>query len=201
MGSWWRSALRRASESTARSGSAGAAVGNLRADAGFTLIELMVVLLIMGILMGIAIPVFMGATDGANDRSTQSNLTNVLTSAEAIYTQYGGVYPKTAEMTTALEGAEPAFSYTKGGKASTSQSVISVLTGSTTTNLRLYVAAWMTRTGECWAARDFDTPSSTGDGVRYAKLTTTAAKCKATKAKSLAAKNWATQWPTPTPGH
>ena len=45
------------------------------ADAGFTLIELMVVLLIIAILLAIAIPTFLGVTGSANDRAAQSNLT------------------------------------------------------------------------------------------------------------------------------
>ena len=63
------------------------------AEAGFTLIELMVVLLIMAILLAIAIPTFLGVKSGAYDRSTQSNLTNALTSAKAGYAS-GGSYAR-----------------------------------------------------------------------------------------------------------
>ena len=41
-------------------------------DAGFTLVELMVVLLILAILLVIAIPTFLSATGGANDEAAQS---------------------------------------------------------------------------------------------------------------------------------
>src|SRR5579872_159931 len=61
------------------------------ADAGFTLIELMVVLLIIAILLPIAIPTFLGVSGSANDRSAQSNLTNALTELKALY-QNGQTY-------------------------------------------------------------------------------------------------------------
>jgi type IV pilus assembly protein PilA len=62
------------------------------ADAGFTLIELMVVLLILAILLAIAIPTFLGVTGGANDRAAQSNLNTALTTAKAMATQNNQLY-------------------------------------------------------------------------------------------------------------
>lgn len=47
-----------------------------RAEAGFTLIELMVVVLIIAILIAIAIPTFLGARTRAQDRAAQQTLTN-----------------------------------------------------------------------------------------------------------------------------
>ena len=55
------------------------------ADAGFTLIELMVVLLILAILLAIAIPTFLGVTKSANDRAAQSNLNTALVNAKSIF--------------------------------------------------------------------------------------------------------------------
>ena len=76
----FQSVLRRLRESqTVEPESMGAA------EAGFTLIELMVVLLIIAILLAIAIPTFLGVTSSANDRATQSNLTNGLTEAASQY--------------------------------------------------------------------------------------------------------------------
>ncbi|NNN12298.1 MAG: type II secretion system protein [Acidimicrobiaceae bacterium] len=56
----------------------------LRDDAGYSLIELMVVLLIIGALLAIAIPTFMNAKSGAEDRTIQSNIQSALTN-EIIY--------------------------------------------------------------------------------------------------------------------
>ena len=71
------------------------------AEAGFTLIELMVVLLILAILLAIAIPTFLGVTGSANDRAAQSNLNTALTNAKSIYEQNNQTYPTgTATVTT-----------------------------------------------------------------------------------------------------
>src|ERR1700692_384162 len=59
--------------------------GEEAAEAGFTLIELMVVLLIIAILLAIAIPTFLGVANSAGDRAAQSNLTNALTEVKALY--------------------------------------------------------------------------------------------------------------------
>src|ERR1039458_10064870 len=61
------------------------AAGEIGEDAGFTLIELMVVLLIMAILLAIAIPTFLGVTKSANDRAAQSNLNTAMLNAKAAY--------------------------------------------------------------------------------------------------------------------
>jgi type IV pilus assembly protein PilA len=56
-----------------------------RSDAGFTLIELMMVILIIAILIAVLIPTFVGASTRANDRATQASLRNALTAAKTVY--------------------------------------------------------------------------------------------------------------------
>ncbi len=65
-------------------------------DAGFTLIELMVVLLILAILLAIAIPTFLGVTKSANDRAAQSNLNTAFVNAKAAFQQNSQSYATSA---------------------------------------------------------------------------------------------------------
>ncbi len=81
------------------------AEGEVGEDAGFTLIELMVVLLILAILLAIAIPTFLGVTKSANDRAAQSNLNTALLNAKAQYQNNSQTYPTTANLVTALTSA------------------------------------------------------------------------------------------------
>ena len=75
--------------------------GRRTAEAGFTLIELMVVLLIIAILLAIAIPTFLGVANSAGDRAAQSNLTNALTEVKALYQNAASYTPAGAAMTPA----------------------------------------------------------------------------------------------------
>src|ERR1035437_6949684 len=80
------------------------------AEAGFTLIELMVVLLIMAILLAIAIPTFLGVKGGAQDRAVQSNLTNALISAKSTYATNSS-YLQGASMIAVLSAQEPSLTF------------------------------------------------------------------------------------------
>jgi type IV pilus assembly protein PilA len=161
------------------------------AEAGFTLIELMVVLLIMAILLAIAIPTFLGVKTGAQDRAVQSNLTNGLTSAKAAYAN-GGTYAAAAAEVTALQSAEPNISFEAGVSSSGSNN----LSVNTSTDGQELLLVGMSQSNTCWAAVDNEgdttggiagTPSSAspggtsnGLGVQYAHWTSgTGATCTA----------------------
>jgi type IV pilus assembly protein PilA len=58
------------------------------AEAGFTLVELLVALVIIAVLIAIAVPSYLGYKDRAADRTAQANLRAALPAAEAYYSDY-----------------------------------------------------------------------------------------------------------------
>jgi prepilin-type N-terminal cleavage/methylation domain-containing protein len=65
---------------------------DIRSQAGFTLIELMVVIVIIGILVAIALPNFIGAQDRAKISSVKANMHTFQTITETYAVDWGGVY-------------------------------------------------------------------------------------------------------------
>ena len=121
------------------------------AEAGFTLIELMVVLLIIAILLAIAIPTFLGVTSSANDRAAQSNLTNGLTEATAQYQNAGQTF---SGVSANLVASAPEFTWTASASPCTTSapnciSVYPVDVATSTDQQGLIIAA-MSKTGTCW---------------------------------------------------
>jgi type IV pilus assembly protein PilA len=112
----WQSFIVKA---TRRVGGTPTSSRRIGADAGFTLIELMVVLLILAILLAIAIPTFLGVTNSANDRAAQSNLNTALVNAKSIFQQSSQSYLVTGAVVTSysssfaasLYGAQPNISF------------------------------------------------------------------------------------------
>ena len=164
MGSSWGLALRDAARAFAarrgrEEGEEEAAVD----EAGFTLIELMVVLLIMGILMAIAIPTFLGAASGAHDKASQSDITNAMTSAKAVYAANGSYTATQATLVTTLHSAEPEMAFQSGTTAG--KPATNIVVKSQTTGNVLVMASWST-TGHCWFGIDDETQSAvTGTGT------------------------------------
>lgn len=78
-------------------------------EAGFTLVELVVVVTVLGILLAIAAVTFLGSRGKASDTAAKARVTEALKAQRVIYTnaqEYG-----TAEE---LEVIEPSLSYTDG---------------------------------------------------------------------------------------
>jgi type IV pilus assembly protein PilA len=118
------------------------------ADAGFTLIELMVVLLILAILLAIAIPTFLGVTGGANDRAAQSNLNTALTTAKAAETQNNQTY--TGITAASLHANEPSITFSS--TAVTTPGPVSVYVD--TAGNGVIMSGYSKSTNTCWYAVD-----------------------------------------------
>ena len=121
-------------------------------DAGFTLIELMVVLLIMAILLAIAIPTFLGVTGSANDRAAQSNLNTALTSAKGVYESNQQVYPAVATLVSAIAKDEPSLTVQADSGSQLAAGDIGVYVTSGGNGALLYSLA--KKTNECWWVAD-----------------------------------------------
>ncbi|HLG68746.1 MAG TPA: type II secretion system protein [Acidimicrobiales bacterium] len=177
------------------------------AESGFTLIELMVVLLIMAILLAIAIPTFLGVKGGAQDRAAQSNLTNALMSAKAIYATNSSYLTGAGTMASSLNAAEPALSFVTGSVAGLGGNQISVnvpITGQI-----ILVASSPNNGGTCWAVSDWDGSNASNvvgglsnAGTWYAEWKVGASGCSAATAAlptGMTGANWSQKYPTAAP--
>ena len=117
------------------------------AEEGFTLIELMVVLLIMAILLAIAIPTFLSVTNGAKKTATQSDLTNTLESAQALYTRTQK-FPTNGKFIPALSATQTTIKYVVDTKPTKGKNVLSATQLNTTNAIFSGIdgATW------CWVA-------------------------------------------------
>jgi type IV pilus assembly protein PilA len=152
-------------------------------DAGFTLIELMVVLLILAILLAIAIPTFLGVTKSANDRAVQSNLNTALVNAKSIFQTNSQSYiapgntanaaylvTNNQALATSLGSAEADLNFatsavTNGG----SQATVSVAVAQDGNGLVL--AEQAKGTNNCWFVVDNSvTETTTTGGATYTTM-------------------------------
>ena len=197
--------LRIAREALAKRASADEQEG---AEAGFTLIELMVVLLIMAILLAIAIPTFLGVKGGAQDRAAQSNLSNALISAKSTYATNSS-YLATASMIAVLSTQEPSLTFVAGAVPQTAGSTISIGTTNSGTGgggQMVMVDYSPANGGTCWAVSDSDgTPLGTGTAIANAPTTAgttytawhlSTAACNVTTIPPGVAGKWTTSYPS-----
>ena len=147
-------------------------------DAGFTLIELMVVLLILAILLAIAIPTFLGVTKSANDRAAQSNLNTAIVNAKSVFQQNSQSYSLTtnatyttpaAVMAATLVAAEPNLSFVTGAVSATASGQAQVSVAIASDGNGIILAAQAKGTGNCWYVID-NSATETATGP-YANLT------------------------------
>jgi type IV pilus assembly protein PilA len=153
------------------------------AEAGFTLIELMIVVLIIGILIAVLIPTFVGAKQRAQDRAMQSSLHNAFTAAKVIYSDHGDY---TEATTAALTTAEPGLVFVAGNVTSPGPNTVSVNPAST----NYIVMAGQARSGHCFFLSDDE--SASGIGVKYASVTS--GTCTANAAPAAGDPSWGSTW-------
>ena len=134
------------------------------AEAGFTLIELMVVLLIMAILMAIAIPTFLGVRSGAQERSAQSDLTNAVISAKTVFTN-SGTFATTASLVSNLQSSEPELSFTSALVAANGKHAVSV---AVSVDGAIIVLSDQSQDSRCWYAEANEESTATSNGMANA---------------------------------
>ncbi len=139
-------------------------------DAGFTLIELMVVLLILAILLAIAIPTFLGVTKSANDRASQSNLNTAFVNAKSAFQTNSQSYAAAANLVASLTSAEPSLSFVTGGVQLTSGTALSTISVATSPDGAALVLAGLAKsTGNCWYIVDNTTSESSGSMTAWSE--------------------------------
>jgi len=152
-------------------------------EAGFTLIELMMVVLIIAILVAVLIPTFVGAKQRAQDRAVQSSVRNALIAAKVIYSDHGDFTEATL---AALAATEPSLDFVDATTPPSGPNAVSVDPVSAT----YFVAVGQSKSAACFFVRD--DASVGGTGERYAKTTT--GTCTASAAPAAGDPSWKSTW-------
>src|SRR5215212_3006968 len=99
-----------------------------RNEAGFTLIELMMVIFIIAILIAVLTPVFLGATTRAKDRAMQASLHDAVTAAKTVFSDKADYTQATPGTLRTTAGA---LNFVNAATPPTGQTTVSVAPVST----------------------------------------------------------------------
>lgn len=133
--------------------------GEGRADAGVTMIEVLVVLVLVVIALVIAVPALVSVTYPPSNTGTQANLETALTGASIYYradaNSFSGIYGGDTEISS-ITGIDIALKFTHG--ASAKPNVISL--ASSAKAGWLVMAAYSRSTKICWVIDDQARPQT-----------------------------------------
>ena len=116
-----------------------------RKDAGFTLLEVMVVVLVIGILLAVGIPTYLGARERAHDRAAQQTARTSINTALIFFTDDGDFLQANY---INMGNEEPGFTWVARNRNSTHDEMISVWWP--TSNGDRYGSAVMSASGTCF---------------------------------------------------
>ncbi|HLH46145.1 MAG TPA: prepilin-type N-terminal cleavage/methylation domain-containing protein [Acidimicrobiales bacterium] len=119
------------------------------ADAGFTVVELLVVLMVMAILLAIAVPLFLGQRSSSGDVSAQQLLKGALLAANDVYNDTQDYTQVTA---AALAANDREASFVSGQLTAYAPSTVGFATGALGNgDAGGYIGlAAYSRSGTCW---------------------------------------------------
>lgn len=109
-------------------------------EAGFTLVELVIVVLIIGVIMVMMTPTFLGASQRAADRAAQTSLRVASTSAW-VYVVKHDTFASHADAIDELNDIEPSLDFVDGDTVSTDPHTVSVAEDADGKELALAVLA------------------------------------------------------------
>jgi len=95
--------------------------GRKRRDAGFTLIEIMLVVIIIGVIAALVAPSLVGKAEKSRQTAAKADVRGGLATALGLYEQDTGSYPTTAEGLDALIKAPDGVTNWKGPYLTTSE--------------------------------------------------------------------------------
>jgi len=122
-----------------------------RDEAGFTLVELMVVVLIIAVLLAVAIPTFLQMRERAQDVAAKSSVRITLTDAKSFTADNDSYLLVTS---ASLAASEPSLTFVDETTPSTGHSVITQYVPDRLTTAKTFVAAAYSQAGKCFFLRD-----------------------------------------------